>query len=92
MFLRSLFKNSGITAKVFAAVYMTGILPIKKDGSQSAISDFNEFSMLKPGPFAPYVGFTGDEVKRLCADSHIDFAAMKSWYDGYFFSGRRISI
>ena len=39
-FLRSLFKNSGVTSKVFAAAYMTGILPIKKDGSQSAISDF----------------------------------------------------
>lgn len=39
-FLRSLFKNSSLTAKIFAAVYMTGILPVKKDGSQSAISDF----------------------------------------------------
>ena len=37
-------KNSGTTDKIFAAVYMTGILPIKKDGSQSAISDF-EFTM-----------------------------------------------
>lgn len=41
-FLRSLFKNSGTTSRIFAAVYMTGILPIKKDGSQSAISDFEE--------------------------------------------------
>ena len=87
MFLRSLFKNSALTAKVFAAVYMTGILPIKKDGSQSAISDFNEYSMLKPGPFAPYVGFTADEVARLCASGHADFAAMKSWYDGYSLKG-----
>ncbi len=29
-FLRSLFKSSGTTAKIFAAAYMTGILPIKK--------------------------------------------------------------
>ena len=34
-FLRSLFKNSGMTDKIFAAVYMTGILPVKKDGSFS---------------------------------------------------------
>ena len=33
-FLRSLFKNSGMTSKIFAAVYMTGIFPIMKDGSQ----------------------------------------------------------
>ena len=45
-FLRSLFKNSSVTAKTFAAAYITGILPIKKDGSQSAISDFEEFSMI----------------------------------------------
>ncbi len=31
-FLRTLFKSSGTTAKIFAAAYMTGILPIKKDG------------------------------------------------------------
>ena len=31
-FLRSLFKSSGTTAKIFAAAYMTDILPIKKMG------------------------------------------------------------
>ena len=56
------------TAEGFAAVYMTGILPIKKDGSQSAISDFQEYSMRKPRQFAKYVEFTEDEVKRLCHD------------------------
>ena len=87
MFLRSLFKNSAITAKVFAAVYMTGILPIKKDGSQSAISDFQEFTMLKPGSFAPYVGFTEEEVKHLCEDGNLDYSEMKAWYDGYSLRG-----
>ena len=75
------------TAEGFAAVYMTGILPIKKDGSQSAISDFQEYSMLKPRQFAKYVGFTEDEVKRLCHDYGSDFEKMKRWYDGYFFRG-----
>ncbi len=88
-FLRSLFKNSGMTSKTFAAAYMTGILPIKKDGSQSAISDFEEYSMLKPRQFAEYVGFTEDEVERLCRDYGSDFSKMKRWYDGYFF--RRVS-
>lgn len=50
-FLRTLFKGSGTTDKIFAAAYMTGILPIKKDGSQSAISDFKKFSMIKPRRF-----------------------------------------
>ena len=82
-FLRSLFKNSGVTAKVFAAAYMTGILPIKKDGSQSAISDFQEYSIIYPMEFAEYVGFTEEEVKRLCREKGRDFSRMKQWYDGY---------
>ena len=82
-FLRSLFKNSSLTAKIFAVVYMTGILPVKKDGSQSAISDFQEYSMIHPMEFADYVGFTEDDVRKLCAEHHGDFSMMKQWYDGY---------
>ena len=82
-FLRSLFKNSGTTSKIFAAAYMTGILPIKKDGSQSAISDFREYSVLMPGEFAGFIGFTEEEVKRICEEKDKDFEKMKLWYDGY---------
>ncbi len=82
-FLRMLFKSSGTTAKIFSAAYMTGILPIKKDGSQSAISDFREYTMIKPGIFGEYVGFTEDEVKSLCEAESVDFSCMKRWYDGY---------
>ena len=82
-FLRSLFKNSGVTARTFAAVYMTGILPIKKDGSQSAISDFEEYTMLEPASFAEYVGFTAKEVKQLCSRFDGDFESIRFWYDGY---------
>ncbi len=62
---------------------MTGILPIKKDGSQSAISDFHEFSMVSPMEYARYVGFTEEEVESLCNEYHRDFEGMKRWYDGY---------
>lgn len=82
-FLRTMFKSSGTTARIFAAAYMTGILPIKKDGSQSAISDFQEFSMVCPMEFAQYAGFTEGEVKKLCAEHQRDFEMMKRWYDGY---------
>lgn len=84
-FLRSLFKNTNVTDKVFAGAYMTGILPIKKDGSQSAISEFCEYPVTDPGEFAEYVGFTEDEVKDLCAEFNVDFSGMKRWYDGYSF-------
>ncbi len=86
-FLRTLFKGSGTTDRIFAAAYMTGILPVRKDGSQSALSDFQEYTMIFPGAFAEYAGFTEDEVKRLCAEYHNDFSAMKQWYDGYALEG-----
>ena len=66
-------------------VYMTGILPIKKYGTHSALNMFTEYSMENPGPFAPYVGFTEDEVKRLCEKYDMDFAECRAWYDGYSF-------
>ena len=81
-FLRSLFK-SDITKKVFAAAYMTGILPIKKDGSQSAISEFREYSIISPEGFAPYAGFTEEEVKQICSVKNVSFEKMKEWYNGY---------
>ncbi len=82
-FLRLLFKSSSTTSKIFAAAYMTGILPIKKDGSQSAISNFNEFSIIEPFDFENYVGFSEPEVKQLCELKGRDFEKMKYWYDGY---------
>ena len=81
--LRALFKSSATTDRIFAAAYMTGILPIKKAEGQSAVSDFWEFSMLVPGLFAPYVGFLEGEVRTLCEDVGLDFEQMRYWYDGY---------
>ena len=85
--LRGWFKNSNFTPKAVAAAYMTGILPIKKDGSQSAISDFIEYPILYPGEFAEYTGFTENEVIRLCQKHEVDFLECKAWYDGYDFPG-----
>ena len=80
-FLRDFLKD-----KVYVALaYLTGILPIKKYGTQSALTDFTEFTMLEPGPLAPYVGFTEDEVKKLCTGHHMDYEEMRRWYDGYYF-------
>jgi len=83
--LRGWFKNSSFTPKVMAAAYMTGILPIKKDGSQSAISDFREYTILDPGRFVEFTGFTEEEVKGLCEKHGMSFEDAKKWYDGYDF-------
>ena len=85
--LRGWFKNSNFTPKVVAAAYMTGILPIKKDGSQSAISDFREVTILDPGRFVEYTGFTEREVQSLCEKYRMDFEEVRQWYDGYDFPG-----
>ena len=83
--LREWFKNGNFTPKVVAAAYMTGILPIKKNGSESAVSDFKEFTILQPEPFVQYTGFTETEVKALCEQNGMPFEQAKQWYDGYEF-------
>lgn len=83
--LREWFKNNNFTPQVVAAAYMTGILPIKKDGSQSAISDFREYPILDPDGFAEFTGFTEDEVKNLCECYGMSFEDAGKWYDGYDF-------
>ena len=81
-FLRGLFKGVEPT-KYIALAYMTGILPIKKYKTQSALNNFDEYTMVNPGLMAPYIGFTEDETKALCNRYHKDFAEVKRWYDGY---------
>ncbi|MGN0483521.1 MAG: AAA family ATPase [Lachnospiraceae bacterium] len=81
-FLRGLFKGNE-PSKYIHLAYLTGILPIKKIQTQSALNNFSEFTMLNPKGFAPYIGFTEEEVKQLCNTYHTDFASVKQWYDGY---------
>lgn len=84
--LRGLFKGGSSTDETIAAAYMTGILPIKKYGTESALTDFQEFTMTRPAKLAKYVGFTEAEVKKLCKKYKMDFESMQTWYDGYSFS------
>ena len=86
--LKNLFKADG-GQDCFALAYLTGILPIKKYNSQSALNDFDEYNMLSPGDYAPYFGFTEDEIAKIvespnCKVSHQD---LKEWYEGYKIKG-----
>ena len=80
--LRNLFK-AGASDRIFAGVYMTGILPIKQYNTQSALNNFEEFSMINPGPLAGYFGFTRNEVLALAKQYKMDEAEIRQWYDGY---------
>lgn len=80
--LRSLFKTEqAVRFTKFA--YITGIFPVKKYGTQSALNNFWEYSMLNAGQLAPYIGFTDDEVKALCERFDMNIDEVREWYDGY---------
>ena len=81
-FLRGMFKGTEPT-KYIQLAYLTGILPIKKEKTQSALNNFREYSMLNAGCLASYIGFTEDEVKALCETYKKDFIEVKRWYDGF---------
>ncbi len=80
--LRRMFKGSN-SPQVFAGVYMTGILPIKKYKTESALNNFIEYSMVEPVDMASYFGFTKDEVRTLSEKHGMDFDELEKWYDGY---------
>lgn len=82
--LRGLFKGTPSGAFIKLA-YITGILPIKKYGTQSALNNFREHTMVSPRQMSEYIGFTEPEVKNLCHKYAMSFLEMQKWYDGYFF-------
>ena len=82
--LRGLFKGTPAGAFLKLA-YITGILPIKKYGTQSALNNFREHTMVSPRQMAEYVGFTETEVKEICKAYNMPFKEMQRWYDGYYF-------
>ena len=81
-FLRSMFKSAD-AKKTFLLVYMTGILPIIKIKTQSALNNFREYSIIYPAETAKYYGFTEPEVEIICKDHGMNLELMKHAYDGY---------
>lgn len=78
-FLRAWLKDKDYVA----LAYMTGILPIKKYGSHSALNMFTEYSMTNPREMTEFFGFTEREVYELCRQYKRNFEGTKVWYDGY---------
>ena len=80
--LRRMFKG-GSSKDVFVGVYMTGILPIKRYNTESAMNNFWEYSAISPCGMESYFGFTPSEVERLAEKSVVTAAELREWYDGY---------
>ena len=70
--------------KYVGLAYMTGILPIKKYGTHSALNMFREFSMTHPRKFLNYFGFRDYEVAALCTEYDMNMKDIEDWYNGYF--------
>lgn len=79
-FLRNLLKDRPYVA----LTYMTGVLPIKKYSTGSALNMFKEYTMLKDPFFEEYFGFTEREVEALCErQSALTMDEIRDWYNGY---------
>ena len=76
--------------KYIQLAYLTGILPIKKEKTQSALNNFDEYTMINPKIFAKYIGFTEEEVSDLCRQYGCDFSEVKRWYDGYLLNDYQV--
>ena len=81
--LRGWFKNTTFTPQVVAAACMTGILPIRKDDTESGLSDFDEASMMDPMEFGEFLGFTEDEAEEQCRQRGVSFEEIRDWCPGY---------
>ena len=79
-FLRNLLKDKSYVS----LAYMTGVLPIKKYSSGSALNMFDEDTMLNDFIYGNYFGFTEKEVIKLCEKQNkITFEEISEWYNGY---------
>jgi hypothetical protein len=88
-FLRDLLKDRPYVA--FA--YMTGVLPIKKYSTGSALNMFQEYTMLNDPIFEEYFGFTQDEVTMLCErQTKLTPDEISEWYNGYQTKGGELRI
>ena len=81
-FLNGLFKSDTLRPAI-ALAYLTGILPVIRDKIQSKLNNFREYTILDAVDLAEFVGFTTDDVQKLCDQHGMDFDECRKWYDGY---------
>ena len=65
--------------------YMTGVLPIAKYSSGSALNMFLEFNIMNDHMYDEYFGFTNEEVEGLHKKQNkVSMDSLKEWYNGYY--------
>lgn len=85
-FLRMMFKNAEAQDYVRLA-YLTGILPMVRAKGQSAVNNFDEYTMTDARDMGGDIGFVEAEVRELCERYGVSVEEMKRWYDGYNLGG-----
>ena len=86
---RNLLGSALKSEKLLEKGVVTGILRIAKANLFSELNNFTEYSVLDE-EFAPYYGFTQDEVDMLCQQQQIapeKRKEIKAWYNGYNYGG-----
>ena len=81
-FLNGLFKSNTLRPAI-ALAYLTGILPVVREKSQSGLNNFWEYTIFDGRKLAEYFGFTSSEVKSLCEKYGCDFEACHRLCGGY---------
>ena len=88
-FLRMMFKNAEAQDYVRLA-YLTGILPMVRAKGQSAVNNFDEYTMIDARDLGGDIGFVEEEVQELCERYGLSADEMKRWYDGYNLGGEEV--
>ena len=68
---------------------LTGILRISKDSMLSGLNNLEVYTTLYDPLYAPYFGFTDQELDPLFADQNLvkNEGQVKAWYNGYCING-----
>jgi len=83
-FLRDLLKDKPYVD----LCYMTGVLPIAKYSTGSALNMFDECTFLNDIEYYNFYGFTTEEVENLCKkQDKLSMDELREWYDGYKIQG-----
>lgn len=70
--------------EIVSLAYLTGIFPIGRYDTESALNNFQDINMLTPQwPITKYFGFNENDVKQICLKHDLNFESAKLWYDGY---------
>ncbi len=85
-FIRSLFESALKSNEYLEFAVITGCLRISKESIFTGLNNLNIISILNHN-FSEYFGFTEKEIKKICADYHMEsqYTLCQEWYNGYIF-------